>query len=129
MARIMGINLPSEKRVEIALTYLFGIGLSLSNRILKETSVNKDKKVKDLTTKEIEKIQNFIEKNYKTEGSLRREIGENIKRLKNITCYRGIRHIRHLPARGQRTKTNSRTVRGNIRKTIGGTTQVSLQKT
>ena len=129
MARIMGINLPSEKRVEIALTYLFGIGLSLSNRILKETSVNKDKKVKDLTTKEIEKIQNFIEKNYKTEGSLRREIGENIKRLKNISCYRGIRHSRHLPTRGQRTKTNSRTVRGNLRKTIGGTTQVSLQKT
>ena len=129
MARIMGINLPSEKRVEIALTYLFGIGLSLSNKILKETSINKDKKVKDLTTKEIEKIQNFIEKNYKTEGSLRREIGENIKRLKNIACYRGVRHIRHLPARGQRTKTNSRTVRGNIRKTIGGTTQVSLQKT
>ena len=129
MARIMGINLPSEKRVEIALTYLFGIGLSLSNKILKETSINKDKKVKDLTTKEIEKIQNFIEKNYKTEGSLRREIGENIKRLKNIACYRGIRHTRHLPTRGQRTKTNSRTVRGNIRKTIGGTTQVSLQKT
>ncbi len=129
MARIMGINLPSEKRVEIALTYLFGIGLSLSNRILKETSVNKDKKVKDLTTKEIEKIQNFIEKNYKTEGSLRREIGENIKRLKNITCYRGIRHIRHLPVRGQRTKTNSRTVRGNVRKTIGGTTQAQPQKT
>ena len=129
MARIMGINLPSEKRVEIALTYLFGIGLSLSNRILKETSVNKDKKVKDLTTKEIEKIQNFIEKNYKTEGSLRREIGENIKRLKNIACYRGIRHIRHLPVRGQRTKTNSRTVRGNVRKTIGGTTQAQPQKT
>ena len=129
MARIMGINLPSEKRVKIALTYLFGIGLSLSNKILKETSINKDKKVKDLTTKEIEKIQNFIEKNYKTEGSLRREIGENIKRLKNITCYRGIRHIRHLPVRGQRTKTNSRTVRGNVRKTIGGTTQAQPQKT
>jgi len=129
MARIMGINLPSEKRVEIALTYLFGIGLSLSNKILKETSINKDKKVKDLTTKEIEKIQNFIEKNYKTEGSLRREIGENIKRLKNIACYRGIRHIRHLPVRGQRTKTNSRTVRGNVRKTIGGTTQAQPQKT
>ena len=125
----MGINLPSEKRVEIALTYLFGIGRSLSNRILKETSISQDKKIKDLTTEEIEKIQNFIEKNYKTEGSLRREVGENIKRLKNIVCYRGIRHSRHLPTRGQRTKTNSRTVRGNLRKTIGGTTQVSLQKT
>ncbi|NCO23426.1 30S ribosomal protein S13 [bacterium (Candidatus Moisslbacteria) CG12_big_fil_rev_8_21_14_0_65_36_11] len=129
MARIMGINIPNEKRVEIGLTYIFGIGRSLSDKILEATKINKDKRVKDLTSQEVEKIQNFIGKNYKVEGALKRDIVEDIKRLKNIGCYRGVRHTKHLPARGQRSKTNSRTVRGNVRKTIGGTTRPSLQKT
>ncbi|MCX7779130.1 MAG: 30S ribosomal protein S13 [Patescibacteria group bacterium] len=119
MARIAGINLPPNKRVEIGLTYIFGIGKSLANHILKITKVNPDKKIRDLTTEEIEKIKNIIEKEYKVEGDLRREISANIRRLKEIGCYRGVRHTRQLPVRGQRTRTNSRTVRGNVRRTMG----------
>ncbi len=119
MARIAGVNLPPNKRVEIGLTYIFGIGRSLSNQILKTVGVNPDKRVKDLTSQEVEKIKEIIEKNYKVEGELKREITANIRRLKEIGCYRGVRHAKHLPVRGQRTKTNSRTVRGNVRKTMG----------
>lgn len=119
MVRISGVTLPDKKRAEISLTYLYGIGRSLSGKILKSAGVSLDKKAGDLTDEELNKIQSFIEKNYKVEGDLRRDIQANIKRLKEIGAYRGMRHSRKLPARGQRTKTNSRTVRGNIRKTVG----------
>ncbi len=119
MARIVGINLPPNKRVVIGLTYIFGIGRKISNEILRKTEISVDKKVKDLTVAETEKLKKVIESDYKTEGSLRRDVLANIKRLKEIGCYRGTRHSRNLPARGQRTKTNSRTVRGNSRKTMG----------
>lgn len=119
MARIAGINLPPNKRVEIGLTYLYGIGRPLSNFILKTAKINPDTRVKDLTEKEVETLKNIIEKSYKVEGELRSQIYANIKRLKEIGSYRGTRHAKRLPARGQRTKTNSRTVRGNVRKTMG----------
>lgn len=112
MARIAGIDLPREKRVEIALTYIYGIGRSQSKRILKETGVNPDTRVRDLTEDEVAKIRNFIDKNLVVEGDLRREVALNIKRLIEIGCYRGIRHRRGLPVRGQRTKTNARTRKG-----------------
>jgi len=119
MARIAGINLPSNKRIEIGLTYIFGIGRNTANKILKITDIDPNKRVKDLSEAEVEKMKAIIEKNYKVEGSLRQEIMGNFKRLKDIGCYRGIRHAKHLPVRGQRTKTNSRTVRGNVRRTMG----------
>lgn len=112
MARIAGITLPSEKRVEVGLTYIFGIGRSRSNEILEEAKIDRDKKVKDLTEEEINKIRQIIEKREKIEGDLRKEINLNIKRLIDIGCYRGLRHRRRLPARGQRTKTNARTRKG-----------------
>ncbi|MGB9812688.1 MAG: 30S ribosomal protein S13 [Thermovenabulum sp.] len=118
MARIAGVDLPRDKRVEIALTYIYGIGRSLSNKILKEANVNPDTRVKDLTEKEISKLRDIIEKNYKVEGDLRREVAMNIKRLIEIGCYRGIRHRKGLPVRGQRTRTNARTRKGP-RKTVG----------
>ncbi len=119
MARIAGIDLPKEKRVEIGLTYIFGIGLSTSKKILAQTGVNPDTRVKDLTEEDIAKLRDVIEKEYKVEGELRSEIANNIKRLMDIGCYRGIRHRRGLPVRGQRTKTNARTRKGP-RKTVGG---------
>jgi small subunit ribosomal protein S13 len=112
MARIAGITLPSEKRVEVGLTYIFGIGRSRSNEILEEAKIDRDKKVKDLTEEEINKIRQIIEKREKIEGDLRKEINLNIKRLIEIGCYRGLRHRRRLPARGQRTKTTARTRKG-----------------
>jgi small subunit ribosomal protein S13 len=112
MARIAGITLPSEKRVEVGLTYIFGIGRSRSNEILEEAKIDRDKKVKDLTEEEINKIRQIIEKREKIEGDLRKEINLNIKRLIDIGCYRGLRHRRRLPARGQRTRTNARTRKG-----------------
>ncbi|MCS7233636.1 MAG: 30S ribosomal protein S13 [Synergistetes bacterium] len=118
MARIAGVDLPKDKRVEIALTYIYGIGLSRSREILKNTGVNPDKRVKDLTEEEIAKIRDFIEKNYKVEGELRREVAMNIKRLIEIGCYRGIRHKLGLPVRGQRTRSNARTRKGP-RRTVG----------
>ena len=118
MARILGVNIPDKKRVEMALTYIYGIGPSSSRLILKTTGINPSKRAKDLTADEINKIQGVIEKNYKVEGELKREILDNIKRLKEISSWRGMRHIRKLPLQG-RTKTNSRTLRGNIRKTMG----------
>ena len=118
MARISGINIPDNKRVEIALTYIYGIGLTLSRLVLKTTGVSPDKRAKDLTSDEINKIQNVIEKNYQVEGDLRREILDNIKHMKEAGTWRGMRHSKKLPVHG-RTKTNSRTLRGNLRKTMG----------
>ncbi|MER3400525.1 MAG: 30S ribosomal protein S13 [Thermoflexus sp.] len=119
MARIAGVELPRDKRVEIALTYIFGIGRSLAKRILQQTGVNPDKRVKDLTESEVNLLRETIERNYKVEGDLRREIAMNIKRLIDIGCYRGLRHKMNLPVRGQRTRTNARTRKGP-RKTVPG---------
>jgi len=116
--RIQGVNIPEEKRLEIGLTALFGVGRARAQKVLDSAHVLYGKKPKELTTDETNKIREEIEK-AKIEGDLRREIGGNIKRLKDIKAYRGVRHTRHLPVRGQRTKTNSRTVRGNVRKTMG----------
>jgi len=112
MARIAGITLPPEKRIEIGLTYIYGIGRSKSVKILEEAKIDKNKKVKALTEDEINKIRHIIEKREKIEGDLRKEISMNIKRLIDIGCYRGMRHKRKLPVRGQRTKTNARTRKG-----------------
>ena len=112
MARIAGIDLPREKRVEIGLTYIYGIGVSSSRKILEEAGVNPDTRVKDLTDDEVNKIRKIIDEKHKVEGDLRREVALNIKRLTEIGCYRGIRHRRGLPVRGQRTKTNARTRKG-----------------
>lgn len=118
MARIAGVDLPSEKRIEAALPYIYGIGWSRSRQILAATGVDPDKRVKDLTEEEISKIRDYIDKNFKVEGDLRAEVQMNIKRLIDIGCYRGLRHVRGLPVRGQRTQTNARTRKGP-RKTVG----------
>lgn len=112
MARIAGVDLPRDKRVEIALTYIFGIGKTTSQKILATTGINADTRVRDLTEDEVSKLRDAIDKNVKVEGDLRREVALNIKRLIEIGCYRGIRHRRGLPVRGQRTKTNARTRKG-----------------
>ena len=112
MARIAGVDLPNDKRVEIALTYIYGIGKTTSTRIITDSSINPDTRVKDLSEDEIAKIREKIENNYNVEGDLRREIALNIKRLQEIGCYRGIRHRKGLPVRGQKTKTNARTRKG-----------------
>jgi small subunit ribosomal protein S13 len=118
MARISGVDLPRDKRVEIGLTYIFGIGRATSNKILAEASVNPDTRVKDLTEAEIGRLREVIDRNVKVEGDLKRDIALNIKRLIEIGCYRGLRHRRGLPVRGQRTKTNARTRKGP-KKTVG----------
>ncbi len=120
MARIAGVEIPREKRIEAALPYIFGIGLTLSKKILSSTQINPDARVKDLKEEEVARIRDFIEKNYPVEGVLKHQIGLNIKRLKDIQSYRGTRHIKNLPVRGQRTKTNARTKRGR-KSVIGGT--------
>ncbi len=112
MARISGVDLPREKRVEIGLTYIYGIGLPSSQRILKEANVNPDTRVRDLTDEEVKRISEIINETQMVEGDLRREIALNIKRLQEIGCYRGIRHRKGLPVRGQKTKTNARTRKG-----------------
>lgn len=117
MARISGIDIPKDKRVEVSLTYIYGIGLSTSRKILKATNINPATRVKDLNEEEINSIRDFINKNLKVEGDLRRDVALSIKRLIEIGCYRGVRHRKRLPLRGQRTKTNARTVKGP-RKTI-----------
>ena len=119
MARIAGVDLPREKRVEVGLTYIFGIGPTVSKQILAETEVNPDTRVKDLSETEISKLRDYIEHNLKVEGDLRREVSLNIKRLMEIGCYRGVRHRRGLPVRGQNTKQNARTRKGP-KKTIAG---------
>ncbi len=125
MPRIAGINIPKEKQIETALTYIYGIGLSLSKKILKEAGVDFKRQASELTTEEINKLKDVIENKYKIEGELRREKMMNIKRLKDIGSWRGLRHIRNLPVRGQRTQSNSRTVRGNVRKTVSSGKKVA----
>ena len=118
MARIAGVDIPREKRVEVSLTYIYGVGRSTANRILKQAEINPDTRVKDLTEQEISRIREVLEGNYVVEGDLRRELSMNIKRLMDIGTYRGLRHRRGLPVRGQRTRTNSRTRKGP-RRTVG----------
>ncbi len=118
MARIAGVDLPREKRVEIALTYIFGVGRPTAQEILAKSGVKPDTRVRDLTEEEVNKLREIIEKNFKVEGDLRREISLNIKRLMEIGCYRGLRHRRGMPVRGQKTKTNARTRKGP-KKTVG----------
>lgn len=119
MARVAGIDLPKNKRIETALTYIFGIGLSSAKKILEKTGVDPDKRVKDLSHDEVSKIREVIDHEYKVEGELRKEIAMNIKRLIDIGCYRGMRHIQGLPVRGQRTRTNARSRKGP-KKTVAG---------
>lgn len=129
-ARIAGINLPDNKRAVIALTYIKGIGRSQSNKIITSAGIDMQKRVKDLTEDDLNKIRTIIERNgLKIEGELMQSVRSNIKRLKEIGSFRGLRHARHLPARGQRTKTNSRTVRGNVRKTATSGKKPAAQKT
>ncbi len=128
--RIAGVNIPNDKRVEIALTYIHGIGKTRSGKVLLAAKVDKNTRVQDLKEEEVNLLREIIEKKYTVEGDLRREVQSNIKRLREIGCYRGLRHTKHLPVRGQRTKTNSRTVRGNKRVTMGsGKSKAGLQKT
>ena len=112
MARIAGVDLPREKRVEIGLTYIFGIGLTTSQQILRETGISPDTRVRDLTEEEVVRLREYIDRSLKVEGDLRREVSQNIKRLMEIGCYRGLRHRKGLPVRGQRTHTNARTRKG-----------------
>ena len=119
MARIAGVTIPNEKQIWVALTAIYGIGRPLSYKILGITGIDARTITKDLWEEQVQKLRETIEKQFRVEGDLRREIMGNIKRLKDIGCYRGSRHAKKLPARGQRTKTNSRTVRGNVRKTMG----------
>ncbi|MFA5857973.1 MAG: 30S ribosomal protein S13 [Elusimicrobiota bacterium] len=126
MARIAGVELPNSKRVDIALTYLYGIGRVMSGMILEAVKIDPSKRVKDLTDTEVSSISNYISQNYKIEGDLRREVSENIRRLIDIGCYRGSRHRRNLPCRGQRTRTNARTKRGK-RRTVGATAVVKAK--
>ncbi len=128
MPRISGINIPENKKIEFSLVYIYGVGPASSRVILKSANVAKDKKAKDLTAEEINRIQSILDRNYKVEGYLRREVSENIKRLKEIGALRGVRHSRRLPIHG-RTKTNSRTTRGNVRKTMGSGRKPTAQKT
>ncbi len=129
MVRIAGVNIPDNKRVEVALTYIYGIGLTTSQKILKELNVSPDTRTKDLTTEEANKLRDTIEKKFRVEGELRHLVKQNIKRLKEIGSYRGSRHQKGLPARGQRSKTNTRTVRGNTRKTMGSGRKKADSKT
>lgn len=119
MPRIAGVNIPKEKQIETALTYIYGIGRSLSRKILAELAIDPQRRASDLKSEEVNKLKDIIEKKYKIEGGLRRGVMMDIKRLRDIGCWRGLRHIKGLPARGQRTRTNTRTIRGNVRKTVG----------
>ncbi len=127
MARISGVDIPRDKRVEISLRYIYGIGSSNSREILAKARVSPDTKVKDLTEEEVSRIREVVDKNYKVEGDLRREVNLNIKRLTEIGCYRGVRHRRNLPVHGQRTRTNARTKRGP-RKTVAGRRRAVAKK-
>jgi len=129
MPRIAGVNIPEDKKISIALTYVYGIGYSRADEILRATGIDREKRAKELSQNEIAKLRDFVEKNYRLEGDLRRELQANIRRLKEIGAYRGIRHARRLPVRGQRTRTNSRTVRGNVRKTVGSGRKPIAEKT
>ena len=119
MARLVGVDLPRDKRIEVGLTYIYGIGLTTSKKILAETGVNSDVRVKDLSEEDLGKLRDYIQENLTVEGDLHREVSQNVKRLMEIGCYRGLRHRKGLPVRGQRTHTNARTRKGP-RKQIGG---------
>ena len=119
MARIAGVDLPREKRIEIALTYIYGIGVNVAEEIIEATGVNPDTRVKDLTESEVGKLRDYIDRNLKVEGDLKREVSMNIKRLMEIGCYRGLRHRRGLPVRGQNTKQNARTRKGPKKQVAG----------
>jgi len=126
--RISGVDIPDNKKLKVALTYIFGVGKTSVAKVLSETGIDSEKRTKELKSEEISKIQKFLEANFKIEGELRQDIKQNIQRLKDIGSYRGSRHSRHLPVRGQNTKRNSRTVRGNVRKTAGsGKRKVDLK--
>jgi len=129
MPRIAGVNIPDNKRIEIALTYIYGVGRTLSAKILEQTKIDPNLRAGKLTPEQLGNLKDLVEKSYKIEGDLRRERMMNIKRLKDIGCYRGIRHMKGLPVRGQRTKTNTRTVRGNVRKTMGSGRKTAAEKT
>ena len=129
MARIAGVNLPADKRIEVALTYVYGIGRVTSQKILKDSKIKLDSRTKDLSESEINELRRHIENEYTVEGELKRDIFSHIKRLKEIGSYRGSRHAKNLPSRGQRTKTNSRSVRGNKRATMGSGRKDASQKT
>jgi len=127
MARIAGVDIPRDKRVEISLTYIYGIGLTNSRKILERTRVNPNTRVKDLTEEEVNRLREVVDREYKVEGDLRREVDMNIRRLIEIGCYRGMRHRRNLPVRGQRTRTNARTRRGPKR-TVAGKKKAAAKK-
>ena len=129
MARIAGVNIPDDKRIEIALTYIHGIGRSRSREILAALKLNPDNRTKMFGEAEINKLREHIEKNYTIEGELKHQKQMNIRRLRDIGCYRGVRHMRGLPVRGQKTRTNTRTVRGNVRKTAGSGRRPAAEKT
>jgi small subunit ribosomal protein S13 len=129
MARIAGVNIPNEKRIEASLQYIYGVGATLAKNILTVTEISPDIRTKDLTEPQLNKLRDAIEKTYKVEGALRQEVLLNIKRLKEMGAYRGVRHSKGLPVRGQRTKTNSRTRHGNVRKTAGSGRKKSAEKT
>jgi len=129
MARIAGVNLPDNKRIETALTYIYGIGPSLAQKILGVVKIDPNVRVKVLPIDDLNRLRDYVEKNFKIEGVLRQEKSFNIKRLRDIGAYRGIRHSRGLPVRGQQTKTNSRTVRGNVRRTVGSGRRAAAEKT
>lgn len=129
MARIAGVLLPAQKRIEAALPYIYGIGLTLSKTILSKTGINPDTRVKDLSERDTEGLRKAIEGQYRVEGELKRDVLSNIKRLKEISSYRGMRHSKGLPVRGQHTKTNTRTIRGNVRRTMGSGRKPAAQKT
>lgn len=127
--RISGVEIPKNKRIVAALPYIYGVGPTLAKKILAKAGISEDTRTKDLSPAQEDKLRLIVEKEYKTEGDLRREVMANIKRMKDVKCFRGIRHMKHLPVRGQRTKTNSRTVRGNVRKTAASGKKASAQKT
>jgi small subunit ribosomal protein S13 len=129
MARIAGVNIPDDKRIVIALTYIYGVGLSRSKETLEALNLSADTRTKDLAEADVNKLKDYIEKNFTIEGELKHQKQMNIRRLKDIGCYRGIRHAKGLTVRGQRTRTNTRTVRGNVRKTAGSGRRKAAEKT
>lgn len=129
MVRIAGVNIPDEKRIEVSLTYIYGIGLTTSRKILSGLNIDADIRTKDLSSADANRLREAIEKKYRVEGELRHQVKMNIKRLREVGCYRGTRHQKGLPVRGQRTKTNTRTVRGNVRRTMGSGRKKAGDKT
>ncbi|OGL88490.1 30S ribosomal protein S13 [Candidatus Uhrbacteria bacterium RIFCSPLOWO2_02_FULL_51_9] len=129
MARIAGVTIPQDKRIVVALTYIYGVGPTTAAKIVAAAAINPETRTKNLTPEEENALRQLVEKSYKVEGDLRREVRSNIKRLMDIKSYRGVRHLRRLPVRGQRTRTNTRTVRGNVRRTMGSGRKPSAQKT